>query len=118
MRPGAGQAEVRARELVQGPDVLGSVGEGEQGDDGLASVTGPPQVKWSSRGCVSIDLCADFEEYIDKIAVQIQILGQVFIIAKLPECFNTEKVSIILNYFKFDIFFFVRYKVVNVCPKI
>ena len=118
MWPGAGQAEVRARELVQGLDVLLSVGEGEQGDDGLPGVTGAAQVKGGSRGSVSNDLGADFVEYINQIIVEIQILGQVFIIAQLSECFNNEKVSNILNLFKFDIFFCVRYKVVNVCPKI
>ena len=116
--PGAGQAEVRAGELVQGLEVLLSVSEGEQGDNSLPCVTRAAKVKWGSWGSVSNDLRADFVKYIDQIIVEIQILGQVFIIVQPSECFNTEKVSNILNLVKFDIFFCVRYKVVNVCPKI
>ena len=71
MGPGRGQAEVGARELVQDLEVLGGVGDGEEADDGLPGVTGPPQVK---RGRVSADLGADFVEYVDQITVEIQIL--------------------------------------------
>lgn len=67
--PGTVQAEVSPGELGQAPDLLGGVGEGEQGDDGLPGVAGTRQVKWYTRGWINYVLFANFKEDVDQIIV-------------------------------------------------